>query len=105
MYREDYDRAGYLVLPKGPARVPFMILQTLLPLLTLVGISTMRYPARYAMLFSCVAVLLGAGFLYFGLKFVIQRSGVAARRLLFASIVYLPLWFMLIAALSNPVTK
>jgi protoheme IX farnesyltransferase len=25
MYREDYDRAGYLVLPKGNARVPFMI--------------------------------------------------------------------------------
>src|SRR4029077_13776368 len=22
MYREDYDRAGYLVLPKGNARVP-----------------------------------------------------------------------------------
>src|SRR3984957_5844177 len=33
MYREDYDRAGYLVLPKGNARIPFMTLETLLPLL------------------------------------------------------------------------
>jgi len=27
MYREDYDRAGYLVLPKGKARVPFVTLE------------------------------------------------------------------------------
>src|SRR5205823_3217217 len=32
MYREDYDRAGYLVLPRGNARVPFVILETILPL-------------------------------------------------------------------------
>src|SRR5258708_14312947 len=37
MYREDYDRAGYLVLPKGKTRSPFVILETLLPLLTLVA--------------------------------------------------------------------
>src|SRR5882724_13057065 len=39
MYREDYDRAGYLVLPEGKARVPFMTLETLLPLIALVAIS------------------------------------------------------------------
>src|ERR1700681_3131068 len=33
MYREDYSRAGYLVLPKGNARIPFVTLETLLPLL------------------------------------------------------------------------
>ena len=27
MYREDYDRAGYLVLPKGNVRIPFVILE------------------------------------------------------------------------------
>src|SRR5205085_4325400 len=37
MYREDYDRAGYLVLPKGKTRVPFVILETILPLIVLVG--------------------------------------------------------------------
>ena len=36
MYREDNDRAGYLVLPKGNVRVPFMILETLLLLLALI---------------------------------------------------------------------
>src|SRR6266404_7176692 len=35
MYRDDYDRAGYCVLPRGRARATFASLQTLLPLLML----------------------------------------------------------------------
>jgi protoheme IX farnesyltransferase len=101
MYREDYDRAGYLVLPKGNARVPFVILETLLPLLALVAISIMQSPARYAMIFYCAAVLLGTAFTYFGWEFVFERSRVAARRLLMASIVYLPLLYGLCATLCN----
>jgi heme o synthase len=101
MYREDYERAGYLVLPKGNARVPFVILETLFPLLALVAISLMQSPTRHAMIFYCAAVLLGEGFLFFGLEFVVQRSRVAARRLLTASIVYLPLLYGLSATLCN----
>jgi protoheme IX farnesyltransferase len=101
MYREDYDRAGYLVLPKGNARVPFAMLETLLPLLALVAISLMQSPTRHAAVFYCAAVLLGEGFLYCGMEFVIQRSRVAARRLLTASIVYLPLLYGLSATLCN----
>src|SRR5208282_6136520 len=44
MYREDYDRAGYLVLPKGNARISFVTLETLLPLLALVAISVVQFP-------------------------------------------------------------
>src|ERR1700729_3890605 len=65
MYREDYDRAGYLVLPNGNARVPFMILETLLPLLALVAISIMQFPTRHAAAFYWAAALLGTGFAYF----------------------------------------
>jgi protoheme IX farnesyltransferase len=101
MYREDYDRAGYLVLPKGNKRVPFVILQTLLPLLALVAISIMQPPTRHAMIFYCAAVLLGTGFTYFGARFVFERSRGAARRLLTASIVYLPLLYGLNATLCN----
>src|SRR5438094_1473760 len=39
IYREDYDRAGYLVLPYGQARVSFVTLQTLLPFLALFSFS------------------------------------------------------------------
>jgi protoheme IX farnesyltransferase len=93
MYREDYDRAGYLVLPKGNARVPFVMLETLLPLFALVAISIMQFPTRHAAIFYCAVALLGAGFTYFGWEFVFERSRVAARRLLTASIVYLPLLY------------
>jgi protoheme IX farnesyltransferase len=101
MYREDYDRAGYLVLPKGNARVPFVTLETLFPLLALVAISIMQFPARHAAAFYCAAALLGTGFMYFGWKFVFERSQVAARRLLTASIIYLPLLYGLSATLCH----
>src|SRR3989454_1540616 len=69
MYREDYDRAGYLVLPKGKTRVPFVILETVLPLIVLVGCSIVQFPTRHAAIFYCAAAMLGLGFLYFGLEF------------------------------------
>jgi heme o synthase len=101
MYREDYDRAGYLVLPKGNVRVLFVILETLLPLLALVAVSIMQSPTRHAATFHWAVALLGAGFAYFGWEFVFERSRVAARRLLTASIVYLPLLYGLSATLCN----
>ena len=101
MYREDYDRAGYLVLPKGNARIPFVTLETLLPLLALFGISIAQFPSRHSAISYCAGALLGFAFLYFGLEFVLQRSRASARRLLAASIVYLPLFFVLIATLCT----
>jgi len=105
MYREDYDRAGYLVLPKGRARVPFVVLETLLPLLALVAVSILQTPTKYATVFYGTAALLSTGFLYFGLNFMLQRSRTAARRLLAASIIYLPLLSALSATLCNQAGK
>jgi heme o synthase len=96
MYREDYDRAGYLVLK---TRVPFVILETVLPLVVLVGCSIVQFPTRHAAICHCGGALLGLGFLYFGVEFALRRSRAAARRLLAASIVYLPLLFVLSATL------
>jgi protoheme IX farnesyltransferase len=101
MYREDYDRAGYLVLPKGNTRIPFVTLETLFPLLALVAISIVQLPTRHAAIYYCAAGLLNFGFLCFGFQFVVQRSRLAARRLLAASIIYLPLLFALSAILCN----
>ena len=101
MYREDYDRAGYLVLPKGNVRVPFVMLETLLPLFALVVISIMQSPTRHTATFRCAVALLGTGFTYFGCKFVFDRSRVAARRLLTASIVYLPVLYGISATFCN----
>src|ERR1700758_863150 len=95
MYREDYDRAGYSILPKGYARVAIVILQTMLPLFALVPISFAQFSAPPAAILYWGVRLLALGFLYFGLEFVIQQSRGAARRLLAASIIYLPLLFLL----------
>jgi protoheme IX farnesyltransferase len=101
MYREDYDRAGYLILPQGNARVPFVMLETLLPLFALVAISIMQSPTRHAAIFHCAVALLGTGFTYFGWEFVFERSRIAARRLLTASILYLPLLYGVSATVCN----
>jgi len=101
MYREDYDRAGYLVLPKGNARIPFVTLETLLPLLALLAISVVQFPTRHAAISYCAGATLSFGFLYLGLEFVLRRSRAAARRLLMASIVYLPLYFGLCVTLCD----
>jgi heme o synthase len=98
MYREDYDRAGYLVLPHdGSARARFVNFQTLLPLLVLAPLSLLPGSARAPRTsYSIAALFLNLGFLYFGMQFVLNKSGSAARRLLAASIIYLPLLFVLI---------
>jgi len=101
MYREDYDRAGYQVLPRGNSRIPFVTLETLLPLLALAAISVAQIPTRHTAIFYSAGALLSIGFLSFGLKFVLQRSRAAARRLLAVSIIYLPLLFLLSATLCN----
>lgn len=94
MYREDYDRAGYLVLPRGNTRIAVVILQTLLPLLVLVSMSFAQFPASHAAGYWVVR-LLGAAFLFFALEFVLLQSRGSARRLLTASIVYIPVLFLL----------
>jgi protoheme IX farnesyltransferase len=94
MYREDYGRAGYRVLPPEKSRDRFVTLQTVVPLFgllcaSLVGITLLRQGT----LCSAVSLLLTLGFCYFGIKFVTRRSATDARRLLAASIVYLPALF------------
>jgi protoheme IX farnesyltransferase len=98
MYREDYDRAGYLVLPQNDrSRTRFVNLQTLLPLSALVPLSLLPlWTGKASMLFCSGALLLSVAFLYYGIQFTFHRSNSTARRLLAASIIYLPLLFLLI---------
>ena len=96
MYREDYARAGYLVLPPdGSARARSVNLQTVLPLLALVPLSLLPGLMGEAKLYFIGALLLGAGFVFCAAQFALRRSNSAARRLLAASIIYLPTLFVL----------
>ena len=100
MYRDDYDRAGYRVLPAGEAREAFVTNQTLLAVVALVPASLLPVVTGYASpLYGLGAVILGVGF---------AECTSAARQLLLASIVYLPLLFTLMLLpglrLAAPVT-
>jgi len=102
MYREDYARAGYLVLPYGRARIRFVVLQTMLPLVVLLPLVLL--PAaigRQSVLYCFGALLLSLGFSFYGVQFVLRRSNAAARRLLLASIIYLPSLLVLIVLLRG----
>ena len=97
MYREDYARAGYLVLPAaGRSRDWLVNLQTVLPLLALVPLSLLPESMGEAKFYWIGALLLDVGFLYYAAQFVIRKSNSAARRLLAASVIYLPAVFVVL---------
>jgi protoheme IX farnesyltransferase len=92
MYREDYARAGYLVLPGGQSRDRFVAWQTLLPSLALLAVALLpAIRGESGIVYFAGALVLGVAFLFYSARFAIQMSSVSARRLLFASILYLPL--------------
>ena len=96
MYREDYGRAGILMLPvvepEGRVTAQQIVVYTLLLLPvsllpTLLGISGKIY--FYG------AIVLGLLFLFSSLRAAFSKSRQEARRLLLASVIYLPLLFIL----------
>jgi heme o synthase len=96
MYREDYARARYLVLPFGERRGPFMAWQSLVPTLALVPLSlTPVFLGHAGLIYLVGALLLSSGFFCYGARSALRRSNAIARQLLFASIIYLPLVFVL----------
>jgi protoheme IX farnesyltransferase len=95
MYREDYDRAGYCVLPAGRLRGGFISWMTLLPILALIVLSLApAVMGHHGFLYSVGVVMLGSTFLYYGAQLALRKSNSGARRLLLASIFYLPLVFV-----------
>jgi protoheme IX farnesyltransferase len=96
MYREDYARAGYLVLPQGEQSGRFMSWQALVASLGLIPVSLSPTVIGGAgLLYFAVAIMLSLGLLYYSARLAYQRSNTAARKLLMASIVYLPLVLLL----------
>ncbi len=92
MYREDYARGGFRMMPaadpdgSATGRAAFVHAIALLPVtgaLAAAGVTGMTY-----LVFSQVV---GLGFAVLGLKFARNRVPLTARRLFLASIIYLPI--------------
>ena len=96
MYREDYERAGFRVLPTGTEKAQFVGWQAALPALALVSVTAAPITLRQANSFFVAGTLwLSLAFLYFAASFALVRTRESARWLLLASVVYLPLVFLL----------
>jgi protoheme IX farnesyltransferase len=96
MYREDYARAGYLVLPARNAH-RFLAWLTgpssfVLLIASLVAVRANGGEGSY----FAATVLLGSGLFYYATRQVFLPSRIAARQLLKASIVYLPRQFLIL---------
>jgi protoheme IX farnesyltransferase len=99
MYREDYARAGFRVLPSGVNdRNRFVVWQTLAPAAMLVGVTlSLAITGLSGMAYLGGALALGLVFLLYSARFAIRRTNVAARQLLLVSVLYLPAIFALLA--------
>jgi protoheme IX farnesyltransferase len=98
MYREDYARAGYVVLPGGKSKDRFVAWQASLPSLALLAVALVpAIRGESGIVYFAGALVLGVVFLCYSARFAFQRSTVSARRLLFASILYLPLLLAFLA--------
>jgi protoheme IX farnesyltransferase len=96
MYREDYDRAGYRIFPtENEGR--FLSWMTAAPALALfvVGLGAAAADGGGLLQYSAT-VLLGSGLLYYASRQTFIRSRIAARELLKATILYLPLQFVIL---------
>jgi protoheme IX farnesyltransferase len=96
MYREDYARAGYRVLPLDERRDCFVIWQSLGVSLFLIPLTLVpTIIGESGLVYSVGALILGSFFFFRSARFASRRSNVAARQLLAASILYLPALFIL----------
>jgi heme o synthase len=96
MYRDDYARAGYLVLPLDERRDRFVKWQSSAASLALIPCSLIPVIAgQSGLVYAVGAFLIGLIFFIFSERFAFRRSNVAARQMLAASIVYLPAVFIL----------
>jgi protoheme IX farnesyltransferase len=96
MYREDYARARYLILPAKNEH-KFLAWLTGPPsfALFIASLAAVGANGGGGLYFSETA-LLGSSLLYYTTRQVFLRSRIAARELLKASIVYLPLQFLIL---------
>ena len=97
MYREDYARAGLQLLPSNDHEGRTTAGQILGYSLALIPASLMpAFLGQAGKAYLVGALVLGLGFFLFAVRLALHRSNSFARRLVLASIVYLPVVFALL---------
>jgi protoheme IX farnesyltransferase len=92
MYRDEYAQAGFVMLKRDDPSGSDTAIQSLLYTLALSVISVLPYFLRMNnVVYLIGTVLLDAAMLIFAAQFLVVRERASARRLFFASILFLPL--------------
>jgi heme o synthase len=96
MYREDYARAGYLVLPLNEQRDRYVTWQSFVAALVLLAVSLVEaIYEKSSPVYFAGALMIGTIFIYYSARLALRKSNASARQLLLASILYLPAIFVL----------
>ncbi len=96
LYREDYARAGMLMLPaidEEDGRTTFRLILIATQLLVIASVLP-TFIMTTGSTYLVVAITLGLTFYYCAYRASISRSKLAAKRLLHASVIYLPLLYL-----------
>jgi protoheme IX farnesyltransferase len=96
LYQEDYARAGMLMLPTADhdkTTFRFILISTQLLLIASLLFAFFAHSGR---LYLVSAIVLGICFYHFAYQLSVARSKLAAKRLLHASVIYLPLLYLFI---------
>ncbi len=94
MYREDYSRAGIKMLPVVEPDGQSTARQILIYSVALIPISLLpKWMGMTGTIYMVGAIALGLLFLYSGIRVSLDRTKVRARKVLLASVLYLPVLY------------
>lgn len=92
LYRRQYADAGLHMLPGQFPRRGLTGGLSVVTAMLLLPVSLLTWFSGHSgLVFAAAAIVLGAGYVYFSLQFLRDESAPTARRLLWSSLIYLPL--------------
>ena len=97
MYREDYERAGYRMLPRFDADSRFTRGEIVAFTLALIATTLLPVGVQGGFMYTAAMLLAGGFLLYHSLRLAGSTSRPVASRLLHASVIYLPVVLLVMA--------
>ncbi len=95
LLNEDYQKAGYHLLPSSDGKNRTTALQNIRYLVCLIAVSTLPYAFGFTGIISlAISLIAGLFFLIKGIQLATDISDKSARSLMFASFIYIPVVFI-----------
>jgi protoheme IX farnesyltransferase len=95
LLNEDYQKAGYHLLPSSDGKNRTTALQNIPYLVCLIAVSTLPYAFGFTGIISlAISLIAGLFFLIKGIQLATDISDKSARSLMFASFIYIPVVFI-----------